>query len=94
MPNNAGKHLPLRTCVVCGAKTTKAKLLRIVAPPQGGVKADPSGRAQGRGAYICKDGDCAQEPVKRSRIDFALRRKMSDKEWSDAVTSIEAQATA
>ena len=94
MSNSAGKRLPLRTCVVCGTKTTKGNLLRLVAAPQGDVQADPLGKAQGRGAYICKDGDCAQGPVKRSRIDFALRRKMSDKEWSDAVTSIEAQVTA
>ena len=89
MSNRASKHLPLRTCVVCGTKTTKNNLLRLVAPPTGGVETDPTGKAPGRGAYVCKDGDCAQGPGKRGRIDFALRRKMSDKEWSDLGLSLE-----
>ena len=93
MSNRAGKHVPLRTCVVCGAKTTKQNLLRLVASPEGGVETDLSGKAPGRGAYVCKGGECAQGPGKRSRIDFALRRKMSDKEWSNVWSSIEAVTT-
>jgi hypothetical protein len=93
LSNRAGQHVPLRTCVVCGDKTSKENLLRLVAPPQGGVETDPSGKAPGRGAYVCKGGDCAQGPGKRSRIDFALRRRMSDKEWSDVGSAIEAVKT-
>ena len=52
------KHIPLRTCVSCGKKTAKRELLRIVATPSVGIVVDSSGRVNGRGAYVCRDGDC------------------------------------
>ena len=36
-------HIPLRTCVICGSKTGKRELIRIVATPEGPVVIDPTG---------------------------------------------------
>ena len=94
MPKRIARHVPLRTCVACGKKTAKGNLIRIVAPPSGGVAMDPSGKSSGRGAYLCLSGDCAQEPLRRRRLDFAMRRKMNDDEWSRVIASVEALAPA
>ena len=84
----ATKHVPFRTCVVCGDKMPKRELVRVVVTPRGGVLLDASGKMQGRGAYVC-GGDCIDGGVKRGRLEFALRVKLSDLQWADLVTSFD-----
>ena len=63
-----------RTCVACGATDTKRALLRIVRSPLGVVSFDPSGRAPGRGAYVCS-AECFAAARKAGKLDRALRTK-------------------
>ena len=58
------KKIPLRSCVVCKRPKAKAELLRIVYNKQGECKIDLTGRAQGRGAYICRDPECVAKAIK------------------------------
>ena len=41
-----------RTCVGCGEESPKRTLLRVVRSPEGEVRYDPTGKANGRGAYL------------------------------------------
>jgi hypothetical protein len=66
------RHYPVRTCVACRTERQKRDLLRIVRAPDGVVAFDPTGRAAGRGAYICADGSCWAVALKRKSIDRAL----------------------
>ena len=84
------RHEPLRSCVVCGNKTTKRELVRVAATQQGAVAVDPTGRLPGRGAYICADGKCAQGRLRKGRVEYALRRPLTDEEWAGVASSIEA----
>ena len=68
--------------MICGNKTPKAELTRIVATPQGSVTIDPTGKLPGRGAYVCGDGDCAEQGLKRGRLEYVLRAKLKDEEWA------------
>ncbi|MFA0816460.1 MAG: RNase P modulator RnpM [Anaerofustis sp.] len=52
------KKTPMRTCVMCKTKTDKRQLLRIVRTPEGNVEFDPTGKKNGRGAYLCTKEDC------------------------------------
>lgn len=61
------KKIPLRTCVVTKEALPKMELLRIVRTPEGEVKADLSGKLNGRGAYIKKDL-AVLEKAKKSKI--------------------------
>lgn len=54
----AGRPLPHRTCVVCGAHRPKRELYRIVRTPDGEVVYDPTGKQNGRGAYLCGEESC------------------------------------
>ena len=49
------KHTPLRTCLVTREKLPKELLLRIVKTQDQEIKYDPTGKMNGRGAYIKKD---------------------------------------
>jgi predicted RNA-binding protein YlxR (DUF448 family) len=52
------KHVPYRTCVACRQKYDKRRLTRIVRTKDEGVVIDPSGKRNGRGAYLCDQFDC------------------------------------
>ena len=84
------RHVPLRTCVICGSRSPKGQLLRIVAGPGEGVAVDTTGKSSGRGTYVCKDGNCAQNGLKRGRIEHVLRAKLKDEEWAELILAVEA----
>lgn len=66
------KKVPLRMCVGCRQMRPKKELLRIVRTPEGEVKADRTGRAAGRGAYICKNIECLEKAKKIRALERAL----------------------
>lgn len=49
------KRVPKRTCVGCLTVKPKSKLMRLVVK-KGEVVADSTGKARGRGAYLCRRG--------------------------------------
>ena len=51
------KKIPMRKCIACGVSRPKQELIRIVNGEEGAV-VDPTGRKNGRGAYLCKNTDC------------------------------------
>ena len=61
------KKIPMRTCVVTREKCEKKDLLRIVRTPSGEVIVDPSGKANGRGAYLKKEAEVIGK-AKNSKI--------------------------
>ena len=89
MATNRQRHVPLRTCVACGKKTEKEGLVRLVAPHGGGVEVDVSGKSPGRGAYICREGACAVDELRKGRIDSTLRRSTTEQEWLVLRSSIQ-----
>ena len=86
------RRVPLRTCVACGKKTTKTELMRIVSTPQGTLEIDTRGHLPGRGAYVCTDGECSRESLKKGRLEYALRRGLNDDEWAGVRSLIDAMA--
>ena len=84
------RHVPLRSCVICGRKTAKAELLRIAATPQRMVEVDPAGRLPGRGAYVCRDGSCSRGSLSRRRVEYALRTGLKSDDWDRVRASLEA----
>ncbi len=76
MANVAGKTRQ-RTCVVCRDVSAKNELLRVVRTPQGEITFDPTGRMNGRGAYLCSVA-CLEKAMKTKRLDSALRTKLTE----------------
>ena len=67
------RRTPQRTCVVCRSTTAKRTLHRIVRTPAGEVAYDPTGKAPGRGAYLCGQPGCLDMAVRRRSIQRALK---------------------
>lgn len=61
------KKIPYRTCVVTKEKLPKQELIRVVRTKEGNVIVDPTGKANGRGAYLKKE-HATFEKAKQSKI--------------------------
>lgn len=70
------KHTPTRTCVVCRTKDAKRQLTRLVRTPDG-VLMDPTGKRNGRGAYLCDNPACWQRAASGDVLAKALRTDLT-----------------
>lgn len=66
------KRQPERTCMGCNQKKEKNKLIRIVKNKENEILIDQTGKAQGRGAYLCKDVQCLEKVKKSKRLEKVL----------------------
>lgn len=82
------KKIPMRKCNGCGEQKPKKELVRIVKSPDGEVSLDLTGKASGRGAYICNNADCLQKARKSRRIDKAFEMAIPDEVYEQMVTEI------
>ena len=74
---------PVRTCVGCRDEAGKRGLIRLVRGPDGAVRADPTGRAHGRGAYLHADPACFDAARRRRALERALRAEVPAAFWED-----------
>lgn len=70
------KHQPTRSCVACRQARPKRELIRIVRSPEGNISVDESGKAKGRGAYLCAVRACWQRAVKHRILNYALKTEL------------------
>ena len=62
------KSVPARMCIACREMKPKRDMLRIVKNAEGEIKLDFSGKAPGRGAYICNNGECIAKLKKQKLL--------------------------
>ncbi|MFL5755778.1 MAG: RNase P modulator RnpM [Chloroflexota bacterium] len=74
----ATRRTPTRTCVACRTARAKRELVRIVRTPGGEIRLDPTGKQNGRGAYLCADGQCWTNALRSKAIERALRAQLDD----------------
>lgn len=72
------KKIPMRTCIGCGTSKPKKELIRIVLSGEGEILLDKTGRANGRGAYLCDDPACLQRAIKRKALNRAFRTQVPE----------------
>ena len=72
------KLIKQRACVGCRAVKNKSELIRCVKTPSGEVTVDRNGKAQGRGAYLCRNADCLVKARKKRLLNRALKTAVDD----------------
>lgn len=65
-------------CIVCREHSDKKELLRIVKNKYGQIFVDKTGKANGRGAYICKSKECLNKLKKSRGLNRAFKCEVSD----------------
>jgi len=72
------KTFPERRCVGCREMKNKTELVRIVKKADdSGFALDATGKAPGRGAYVCKDAECLRKAAKSKGFDRSFKQKVS-----------------
>ena len=72
------KKIPMRMCLCCREMKPKRELVRVVMNKEGVCSLDLTGKAPGRGAYLCKEKTCAARLIKSRPLDRAFNAKVSD----------------
>ncbi len=68
------RKIPMRMCLCCREMKPKKELVRVVANKEGLIALDLTGRAPGRGAYLCKEQECVKKLGKSKALDRAFAR--------------------
>ena len=71
-------HVPVRTCVACGVKKSKANLVRVSIDIQGIVNISATNNQKGRGIYLCTSYLCWDPDSYKHGLEKGLRVTMSD----------------
>lgn len=67
----------LRMCIVCRERSDKKELVRVVKNKDGEIFLDKTGKANGRGAYVCKSKECFDKLKKSRALNRAFKCEIS-----------------
>ncbi|GAB4444591.1 MAG: hypothetical protein Fur0044_40850 [Anaerolineae bacterium] len=85
------KHKPQRTCIVCREVKDKRDLIRVVRTPAGQLMIDPTGKANGRGAYLCRQTSCWEKNLPQQRLAQALKVTLTAEELAELQTQLQTE---
>ncbi|MBD3948865.1 YlxR family protein [Tuanshanicoccus lijuaniae] len=91
MKQQPKRKIPLRKCIVSGEMFPKKELVRVVKTKEGEVSIDPTGRQNGRGAYIGLEPELALLAKKKRTFDSAFGIKISDAFYDELYRYIDYQ---
>ena len=83
------KKIPLRKSVVSNEVIDKRDLLRIVKNKEGEVFIDPTGKANGRGAYIKLDNAEALEAKKKKVFNRSFNMEVEENFYDELIAYVE-----
>lgn len=83
------KKIPQRKCIACQERDSKKGLMRIVKTKEGEIFLDPTGKANGRGAYICKDTECLKKAIKTKALNKAFKMEVPDSVYENLLKELE-----
>ena len=73
MTTKSTKKITERMCIGCREMKDRKGLIRVVRLKDGGVFLDETGKAQGRGAYICKNPECLKKVQKNKGLERSFK---------------------
>ena len=77
------KNLPKRTCIGCSEVKLKKELIRIVKNKEGQISIDKTGKANGRGAYICDNIECLEKAIKTKKLERTFETQIDDNIYNE-----------
>ncbi|WP_297133572.1 RNase P modulator RnpM [Terrisporobacter sp.] len=83
------KKVPQRKCISCQDRDNKKELIRIVKNKEGEIFIDLTGKANGRGAYICKDSECLKKAIKSKALNRAFKMEVPNEVYEKLLSELE-----
>lgn len=70
------KKIPMRKCVGCQEMKSKKEMIRVIRTSENEFLLDATGKKNGRGAYICANGDCLAKAVKSRGLERSFKQSI------------------
>ena len=86
------KKTPERLCLGCNESKDKRELIRVVKTKDGAIFLDKTGKANGRGAYICNNPACLEKAIKTRRISKSLSTQIPEEVYQSLRQAIESDS--
>lgn len=77
------RKVPVRMCIACREGKPKRELIRVVKNKEGQVSVDVTGKAQGRGAYLCPSLECLEKAKKTKALSRTLEIEMTQEMYDE-----------
>ena len=91
--DGGGLSAPERSCVACRTRQLKGQLIRVVRAPSGEVRVDSTGRAEGRGGYVCRRAACVEAASGKGVLGRALRATLASGDLATLHREMEREIT-
>lgn len=82
------KKVPQRKCIACQDRDNKKELIRIVKNKEGQIFLDKTGKANGRGAYICNCSECLKKAIKSKALSRSFKIEVPDEVYESLMKEI------
>lgn len=82
------KKVPMRRCVGCMESKPKNELVRV-ACYEGKVTVDPTGKAKGRGVYLCRNKACMEKAKKRRSLQRSFETEITAQDMENIFAQLE-----
>ena len=83
------RKIPMRKDIVTGQMQPKNELVRVLNNKQNQVAFEPTGKQNGRGAYIHLDVDVAKQAKEEKTFDKAFGIKISDDFYDELIAYVD-----
>ena len=87
---NLPKKIPMRQCLGCREMKPKKELVRVVRSPKGQISLDFRGKANGRGAYVCRSPECLKKAIKARALERAFSCQIPEEIYVQLLAEMEA----
>lgn len=82
------KKIPMRRCVGCMESKPKSSLVRV-AFYEGEITVDPTGKAKGRGVYLCPNKECMEKARKKRSLQRNFEAEVSEETLNEIFAELE-----
>lgn len=79
------KKVPMRMCVGCQEMKSKKEMIRIIKSSEDIFELDPTGKKNGRGAYICKSQSCLAAAMKNKGLERSFKQAIPQNVYEQLV---------
>ncbi len=84
------KKIPMRQCVGCGEMKSKKEMMRVLKTPEEEIVLDVTGKKNGRGAYLCKSGECLLKARKNKGLERSFKMSIPNEVYDKLEKEFEA----
>ena len=77
------KKIPMRQCIGCGEMKGKKEMMRVLKTPEDEIVLDVTGKKNGRGAYLCKSGECLSRARKNKGLERSFKMSIPNEVYDN-----------